>query len=221
MNEAEQLPEAFRAELLNLLAEQVLRHNRGESSSVRVETAEQIFESMLYCIRVALEDQKAGTGPGAELMQGGGRSAKERYQRGLALVKDEIFHTKALYRKVLKTRVKTELHAYNVTLDGAMPGFFKTYDPDYAAHENGALTGNPDYPLLCNVSGGGGIVYMKAYLEELLRENEFCARYSANHIRALLFVHGRKHGLDYREVIVNIPELILAHENAPKPYRIL
>lgn len=227
MNKAEQVPEAFRTELLNLLAEQVLRHNGGESSSVRVETAEQIFESMLYCIRAYLEFQKRGPEPeaefplGAELTLEGGLSPKELYRRGLEFVKKETLCAKAIYRGVLKTRVKTDLLAYNVTLDGALPGFFKTYDPDYAAHENGALTGSPDYPLLCNVDGGGGILYMKAYLEELLRENRFCARYSANHIRALLFVHGRKHGLDYREVIVNIPELILAHENAPKPYRIL
>lgn len=244
MNEPEQLPKAFRAELLNLLAEQVLRYNGGESSSVRVETAERIFESILYCIRADLESRRAGPDseaefslganfppkaeptpgtvppPKAELTPEGGPSPRELYRRGLALVKEEVSRAKALYRQVLKTRVRTGLLAYNVTLDGALPGFFKTYDPDYAAQENGALTGSPDYPLLCSVGGGGGIVYMKAYLEELLRENKFCARYSANHIRALLFVHGQKHGLDYREVIVNIPELILAHENAPKPYRI-
>ena len=244
MNEAEQIPETFRTELLNLLAEQVLRYNGGESSSVRVETAEQIFESMLYCIRAYLESRRAGPDsvaefplganhppkaeptpgtvppPKAELTPGAVPPPKELYRRGLEFVKKETLCAKTIYREVLKTRVKTDLLAYNVTLDGALPGFFKTYDPDYAAQENGALTGSPDYPLLCSVGGGGGIVYMKRYLEELLLENRFCARYSANHIRALLFVHGRKHGLDYREVIVNIPELILAHENAPKPYQI-
>jgi hypothetical protein len=215
--------EAFRAELLDLLAEQVLRHNAGQSSSVRVETAEQIFESMLYCIRAYLESRQNSSETGAhpqteELTQEGDFPVRELYRRGLELVKRETLCAKAIYREVLKTRVKTGQLAYNVTLDGAIPGFFKTYDPDYAAHENGALTGFPDYPLLRDDRSRGGILYMKAYLEELLLENRFCARYPANRIRALLFVHGQKHGLDYREVIVNIPELILERENAPKPY---
>lgn len=217
--------EAFRAELLDLLAEQVLRHNAGQSSSVRVETAEQIFESMLYCIRAYLESEEISSGrltedhpPKAELTPGA--SPRELYRRGLELVKRETLTAKAIYREVLKTRVKTGQLAYNATLDGAIPGFFATYDPDYAAHENGALTGFPDYPLLRDDRSRGGILYMKAYLEELLLENKFCARCPVNRIRALLFVHGQKHGLDYREVIVNIPELILEHENAPKPYRI-
>jgi hypothetical protein len=218
--------EAFRAELLDLLAEQVQRHNAGQSSSVRVETAEQIFESMLYCIRAYLESQQKGSEPGADLSQAaeltqvGGLPASELYLRGLELVKRETLCAKAIYREVLKTRVKTGQLAYNETLDGAIPGFFKTYDPDYAAQENGALTGFPDYPLLRDDRSRGGILYMKAYLEELLLENRFCARYPANRIRALLLVHGQKHRLDYREVIVNIPELILERENAPKPYRI-
>lgn len=232
--------EAFRAELLEVLAEQVLRHNAGQSSSVRAETAEQIFESMLYCIRAYLESDKTSPynsledpPPPAETAQGAPPPPKaefwraelppptrELYRRGLELVKRETLCAKAIYREVLKTRVKTGQLAYNATLDGAIPGFFATYDPDYAAHENGALTGFPDYPLLRDDRSRGGILYMKAYLEELLRENKFCARYSVNHIRALLFVHGQKHGLDYREVIVNLPELILEHENAPKPYRI-
>ena len=212
--------EAFRAELLELLAQQVLGHNAGQSSSIRVETAEQIFESMLYCIRAYLESQQNGSEPGTELTQGVSLPPKELYRRGLELVKKETLRAKAIYREVLKTRVKTDLLAYNATLDGAIPGFFKTYDPDFAAQENGALTGFPDYPLLRDDRSRGGILYMKAYLEELLLENRFCARYPLNRIRALLFVHGQKHGLDYREVIVNIPELILEHENAPKPYRI-
>ncbi len=219
--------EAFRAELLNLLGEQVLRHNAGQSSSIRVETAEQIFESMLYCIRAYLESDKISPcnssedpPPPAENLGVELPPPKELYRRGLELVKREILSAKAIYREVLKTRVKTGLLAYNATLDGAIPGFFKTYDPDYAAHENGALTGFPDYPLLRDDRSRGGILYMKAYLEELLLENKFCACCPVNRIRALLFVHGQKHGLDYREVIVNIPELILEHENAPKPYRI-
>jgi hypothetical protein len=65
-----------------------------------------------------------------------------------------------------------------------------------------------EYPLLKDDASITGIIYIKNYLTQLKLENEFCAKYSKNHIRALLLTHGVKHHLDYREMLVNIPELI-------------
>ena len=205
----------FRTQLLQLLAERILCYNGGKSSSILTEEAEKLLESILYCIRIYFDSAEMRDKDFA------GITAQEAYRKGLQLVKDEVVQAKEIYKAVLKSRVVTDLIAYNVTLDGAIPGFFRTYDPEYGAHENGGLTGFPDYPLLCDdQSRGGGIRYMKAYLEELQRENEFCGRYRKNYIRSLLFVHGQKHRLDYREMLVNIPELILEKENAPRPYRV-
>lgn len=201
----------FRAELLNALAEQLRRYTGGQSSSVPAEIAEQVLESMLYCASVRLSGEPDPASALREI------PAEELFQSGLARVKQLTEEAKAIYREALRTRIPTELIAYNVVLDGALPGFFKTYDPEYDAHENGGLTGFPDYPLLRDDRSRGGILYMKRYLEELVRENRFCAGYRKNHIRALLLVHGRKHRLDYRELIVNIPELILEYDGPPEP----
>ena len=203
----------FRTGLLWVLAEQLKRYTGGKSSSVPAESAEKVLESMLYCIAAELS---AAPDPAAL----SGLEAGELFRRGLARVERLNREAKELYREVLATRVRTELIAYNAVIDGAIPGFFKTYDPRYAAHENGALTGFPDYPLLRDDRSRGGILYMKGYLEQLLRENRFCARYPRNQIRAVLTAHGLRHRLDYRELIVNIPELLLEREHAPKPYRL-
>jgi hypothetical protein len=206
--------ERFRTGMLWALSEQLGRYTAGESSSVPEEVAEKVLESMLYCVSAELS---ARPDPAAALRD---VSPEELFRRGCERVKGMTEDLKILYREVLKTRIPTDLIAYNATLDGAIPGFFKTYDPEYAAHENGALTGFPDYPLLSDDQSRGGVLYMKNYLEELLRENQFCSRYGKNYIRAILLLHGRKYHLDYRELIVNIPELLLEREGAPKPYRL-
>lgn len=202
--------ERFRTGLLWALAEQLGRYTGGKSSSVPEESAEKVLESMLYCIAAELS---AAPDPSSF----SGLEAGELFRRGLRRVEQLTDEAKGLYREVLATRVQTELIAYNAVIDGAIPGFFKTYDPQYAAHENGALTGFPDYPLLRDDKSRGGILYMKGYLEQLLRENRFCAGYPRNRIRAVLTAHGLRHRLDYRELIVNIPELLLEYGHAPKP----
>lgn len=206
--------EQFRSGILWALADQLGRYTAGQSSSVPVEAAEKVFESMLYCVSAELSVRPD---PTAALRE---KSPEELFRRGVERVKGMVSDAQLLYREVLETRIQTDLIAYNATLDGAIPGFFKTYDPEYAAHENGALTGFPDYPLLNDDKSRGGVLYMKRYLEGLLRENRFCACYRKNYIRAVLLFHGRKHRLDYREMIVNIPELLLEREGAPKPYRL-
>lgn len=204
----------FRSGLLWALAEQLGRYTGGESSSVPSESAEKVLESMLYCVSAELS---AVPDPAAALRD---LSPDELFRKGLGRVKVLVREAGELYRQVRATRVPTDLIAYNAVVDGALPGFLKTYDPEYAAHENGALTGFPDYPLLSDDRSRGGILYMRNYLRQLLRENRFCAGYSRNYIRAVLLLHGRKHRLDYRELLINIPELILESRHAPKPYRL-
>lgn len=194
----------FRSELLWELNRMIEKYNCGSGSSIRTEKAENILQSMLYCVSVYLENV-----PDAAA-QVRSTSGSELFQRGLAAVKNLVLESKRLYRYVLETRIPTDLIVYNETIDRGIPAFIQTYDPEFAAHENAVLV-EFDYPLLdqkiCHSLRGA--LYLKRYLEELKKENEFCADYSKNHIRAVLFVYGQKYHMDYREMIVNIPEVLL------------
>lgn len=195
--------EKFRSEMLWALGDMIGKYNRGSGSSIRTEQAESILQSMLYCVAVYLEGvpdaaAEVRSTPGAEL-----------FRRGLAAVKELVQDSKRLYREVAATRIPTDLRVYNDTVNLGIPAFLQSYDPEFAAHEAAAAGLTFDYPLQKPVGDLSGVLYIRAYLEEMKRENEFCAGYKKNYIRSVLLLHGRKHRLDYRDMIVNIPELLL------------
>jgi hypothetical protein len=198
---------AFQLQMMQLLSEEILRYNHQKSSSIRVEAAESLLESMLYGVTAYLQTLPD---PAAALRA---RSVRELREAGVALLKSYVEECKALLEEVRAARVPTDLIAYNDTIDRAIDEFFQTYDPEFAAQDTTALI---DYPLYRDDMSVTGILYIRNYLTELKRENEFCAKYSKNYIRALLFTHGAKYHIDYRELLINIPELILSAGSGPR-----
>lgn len=200
--------ERFRAELLWELRGVIAKYNRGSGSSVRAEQAESLLESMLFCVSVYLQNVPDAA---AEVR---GISGAELYRRGLAAVKEVLQECRAIYRGVLETRIPTELAVYNGTLDLGIPAVLNAYDPEFAAHEVSAPGLAFDYPLQKQISGGG-ILYIRDYLVQMKRENESCAVYRKNYIRSVLLLYGKKYGMDYRELVVNIPEVLAsAHKKS-------
>lgn len=191
--------------MLEVLGEEILYYTGGNSSSVPVETAQSLFESMLYCTKAYLDTLPD---PYAVLKT---VDAQQLFVQGLNLVKQYVEECRILWAEAKKTRVNTDLIAYNHTLDDYFREFFKSYNPRFQAQETPGL-GFLDYPLYRDDTGVTGILYIRNYLNELIEENKFCAKYGKNHIRALLLTHGVRHHLDYRVMLVNLMELILEEE---------
>jgi hypothetical protein len=197
----------IQAKIMRLLSKEILYYTGGKSSSVTVETAQKLLESALYSITLYLDSQSE---PYTAIKT---ESLEDIRQKGLELVKLKVEEAKQLLKEVRETRTPTDLIAYNGTIDVALEGFFQLYDPRFEAQSTAAVI---DYPLSKDDMSVTGILYIISYLTQLKKENEFCAKYSKNHIRALLFAHGAKHHLDYREMLVNIPEIILEYEKSRK-----
>lgn len=199
---------ALQGRMMQMLGEEVLYYTKGASSSVSVETAQSLLESMLYCITAYLNTLPE---PATAMKT---RDLGELYQNGLALIETYVEDAKKLLKEVKATRVETDLIAYNDTIDFAIGKLLECYNPRFEAQNTTPLSKTAifDYPLTKDDTNVTGIIYIINYLTQLKKENEFCAKYGKNHIRALLFSHGAKHHLDYREMLVNIPELILEHE---------
>nr|WP_319489476.1 DUF6179 domain-containing protein [uncultured Caproiciproducens sp.] len=202
--------------LMKMLSEEVLRYTHDQSNSVPVETAQSLFESMLYCITAYLSTLPD---PNAALKT---RDLQEVFVNGLNLIKQYVEESRALLKKAKLTRVQTDLIAYNHTIDSEIAQLLQGYDPRFKAQYTTALStvANISYPLSKDDLSITGILYIRNYLMELIEENEFCAKYSKNHIRALLFTHGAKHHLHYRDMMVNIKDLILEEEKAAKEFSI-
>lgn len=199
---AEQIAE-FQLQTTQLLSEEILRYNHHQSSSIRVEAAQSLMESMLYSVSAVL---RAYPDPAAALKA---YSVKELREEGLALLERYIEECGTLLEEVRATRVDTELIAYNNTIDTAIEEFLEAYDPEFAAQDTAALI---DYPLYRDDFSVTGVLYIRNYLRQLKKENEFCSRYEAEEIKVLLLAHGTRYHLDYRELLINIPELILEQE---------
>jgi hypothetical protein len=206
---------ALQNSLMDILGEEILYYTHGESSSVPAETAQSLLESMLYCITAYLNTLPD---PHAALRT---RNIHEIYLDGLTLISQYVEEAKQLYAEAKATRIQTDLIAYNQTLD-AIDKILQNYDPRFGAQNTTPLSTSPmlDYPLSKDDMSVTGIIYIINYLKQFIEENKFCAQYRKNYIRALLFTYGAKYNLDYREMLINIPEVILAYERKQKNRRV-
>jgi hypothetical protein len=194
----------IQSHLMTMLGDEILRYTHDQSSSVQVEEAQSLFESMLYCITAYINTLPD---PQNALKT---RKPEELFRCGLDLVKQYVQESHLLLEEAKLTRISTDLVAYNHTLNHAIDEFFKAYDPRFDAQSTAATI---DYPLLKDDLSVTGILYIKNYLTQLIEENQFCSKFGKNYIRSVLLTHGVQHHLDYREMLVNIPELILAQKS--------
>lgn len=154
--------DSFNAAMLRLLAARTERYTMGESSSVTVETAQALLESIRYTLALGCEVQ--GHSPAAlpqdtslsALLMAGQAEAERRAKAGKALL------TRA---KVLLSDIDDA--ALQETL-AELGQFFRRYDLWFFAHDIPCAI---DYILDMPISEDlQGIDYVNAYLQTLLAE---------------------------------------------------
>ncbi|WP_050696833.1 DUF6179 domain-containing protein [Anaeromassilibacillus senegalensis] len=193
--------ERMQLELVALLAEQTQRFTHGESSSLPVETAQSLLQSVYYGVGEYLKTLPDAASALRQLQK---EPLHTLFQRGKACLLKRVEELKDLYRQVLETRLPTESRAYNDTIDGIQP-FFSTYDLEFTGHETpGAMI---DYPLCMEVQGETGCSFLRRYLYHLLQENRFLQRFAPERIDTLL----RAYDQSYPELLFNLFEHVLIH----------
>ncbi len=192
--------ENLQLECIRFLAYKCERYNSGDSSSIRVETAESIMKSNLYTMGLYLKSLPDADYAASELKAG---RIQEMYQKGRGLINDRLRAAKDIYRLVQKNRLKTPDYTYNATLgDNGIGSFFKSYNPDYEAHEASASI---DYQLCNPVTDLEGVEFIQKYLGNLFLENEFCRSFAAEDIHCLLCGYD----MGYKDLLINIFEQVL------------
>lgn len=179
------------AALWALWAEQTRRYTRGESSSVSVECAQRLLESI--CFTMSLAEKPEGSSVDA-LWEAGGR----------ALAK-EIAVGKKLAQWAHASAPPFHNRAYWETLAG-IDFFFQWYDHRFFAHE---IPGHMmDYPLLSPLPDNlHGVLWINEYLRRLIIENALCAGYGERQLEGLY----RAIFPEHVELIFNLYEPVAAN----------
>ncbi|MCG9967302.1 DUF6179 domain-containing protein [Pelotomaculum terephthalicicum JT] len=195
----------IQSQIMSLLASLIIRHTKGESTSIKVETAQSIFMSMLYSIDAWISKFND---PEAALACLRTHDIEDTHKKGLALVAACLAETKALYREIKDKKLNVSVKAYHSTIDEALPEFLISYDEVFKAHDTMASV---DYPLLLDDMRVKGIFYIKQYLEKLKIENQFCSLFADKDVGKLLVNYGKVYRIDYREALINVFEILITN----------
>ncbi len=174
-------------EWYELLCKTVQAYTRGESSSLPIETAGSLLQSLHYTVSLAACGADAGTLPLCAL-----------YERGRASVDRYLTKARRLWYLVKTTLLPLDAPCHTQAIEKAGPSFFKAYDPAFFAHET---PGDFDYFTSVSLHGSGA-TWMYAFLHALYWENLFCRRFPLGDVESTL----KAHGLLGKAVPINIFE---------------
>lgn len=186
---------------LVLLAKKSATYNSGESSSIRIEYAENILQSIMFTIGVALKTEDI---PDDALKQLCAQCISKIYEVGRKKIDRMLKVTSMLHKMVVKNMISTENHTYNSTLIGGINGFFKLYNPEYSAHE---IHITADYPTSNPITDLAGIEFIEKYLEAIFYENMFCSKFPVENIHSMLCGYMR----GYSELVINLFTFVLTN----------
>lgn len=191
--------ERIQLECLQLLAARTALYTKGESSSVRVDTARQLMESNLFTLGLAL---KAYASPDDAAKALHRQPISTLFEQGRKRIDIKLKSVRQLHHMAVKSLPKTENRACFETIGSGIQGFLKLYNPDFGAHE---IHITVDYPLCNPINDLNGIEFIQRYLECILLENEFCTCFPGDTIHCLL----RGYDRNYRALLLNICQAVL------------
>ncbi len=163
------------AQLWALFERQAMLYTGGDSCSIPVELAEDLWKGLLFC----LSFQKAAEAPNPALDV----SPMDLLRICQQAVQRELEKTKGLFRLARRGTPLADNAFFRSTLR-SFPAYFRWYDIRFFAH---ALPAEIDYPLARPVPENlQGVCYAQEYLRQLLTEMRFLACFEPGMVRKLL-----------------------------------
>lgn len=183
---------------LQLLATKAKQYAGFDSSSVQIETAEELLTSIQFTIGLHLKSAPSSVSAIQLLKQ---EPLEDLYRKGYKKVQDKMRVSKHLHAMVLRSLLKTDHYTYRVTVVDGIKGFFMLYNEALYAHK---IHITADYPLCNPFQSLAGIEFIEKYLEYIYYENQFLNCFPTDCIHELLQrVHPQ-----YQELVFNIFEAV-------------
>ena len=191
--------EKLQADCLSLLTYITRRYTGFDSSSVRIETAQNLLDSALFTVGTAL---KAYPDPDDALSALLSLGVSSVYNSGRRRITRLLSQSRALHKALLSNLFQTPNEFYSATILGGISGFFRLYRPDYAAHE---IHITADYPVLTPQPPLLGVEFILRYLQCLSFENAFLNLFDSALAHRLLLSYDRH----YAQLPINLCEPVL------------
>lgn len=185
-----ELPPQVAEQLWTLLARQAALYTASDSTSVPIETAQELFDCVCFLLRCG------GWNPDA---QASAQDLTQVFRTGQQVVREQIASGKQLWEAVSQTLPPLENRSLQDTI-GEIGRFWRRYDSRFFAHQ---IPCQIDYQLSWPVDESmGGILYINRYLEHLWIENDLLNRFEPGEMIPIL----RASCPDYRGLLINLYE---------------
>lgn len=187
------------ARLERLLARHVARYTMGDSSSIPMETAQELLASICYTLNAALAENDDG--PRGLLA---GEGLEELFAKGYEVLERHVREGQKLWIASLEGMPAIESRSLHDTLRG-IGSFFDRYDLRFFAHE--IPCDHIDYQLCRPVPDTLlGIAYVNEYLRRVIVENSVLGAFRPELTAGLL----KGYCPDYEDLLVNLCEPVAA-----------
>lgn len=185
-------------QLLVILEQQAGILTEEKSSSIPMEKAQIVLESICYVISYQLKTMSIEKAISCLKNY----SINDLYQQGLALIYLKIEELKNRHHQLVKHLINSENVFYRSTVVDGIQSFFQMYDPRFEAQE---IHITLDYPTCLKRPYLLGVELIDKYMSYIEVENELCSLFDEKDIHDLLC------GLidNYQNVFLNIYEFIL------------
>ncbi len=189
----------IQAQISALIAMQADAMLRGGSSSIRIEAARQICDSIMFVVSAGLKGLQSAD-VAAEHIQT--CSVRQMFDEGMESLRVMMAHARKLQKRIADRLFDTPNHFYKLTIIDGINGFFRLYRPQFAAQE---IHITADYPICIGRPALRGIEFIEAYLRAIACENAFLLHFSPNRVHRLLLGASQ----DYTSCPVNLFEPVL------------
>ena len=187
---------ALQTGLYALLCELAARASKGGSSSLRIERAEELLESAMFSVSMALKTELT---PEDALKKLKRTQIRTLFAEGQKLIRRKILICRAMHKNLCKQLFDTPNVFYRSTVIDGITGFFKLYDPLFGGQ---ILHITADYPTCLGRPGVCGIEFIESYLQRIRAENDFLRLFPAKNVHVVP---------TYAETPMNLFEPVFCH----------
>ena len=186
------------AKFWQFLGRQTRLYTADDSSSIPVETAEELLSSICFILDAYIK----ATGSASNLLST--EKLDILFEGGLKVVEARIEYGKSLWQTACLSAPEVENISYRDTLRN-IGLFWKRYDYRFFAHQ---IPCDIDYQLCHPVpERSQGIVYINEYLRRIIVENSILYLYSRDLTIQLL----KRYCSDYKGLLINLCEPVIVN----------